>query len=238
MIHGYVLHFLCALAPALALSGCGSEGPTDLPPSIEWAQVPWAQGTVNVALVRPVNEAAGPHPVVFALPWGSGSADLVEGFIQSYWLTEPAARGYYVVAPEVRGSTLDATSDEIIPAIFDWMESELSFDASKVALVGASNGGRGAFFAALSQPDRFHALVGLPGLYRGPPADLAVLAGKPIWFMVGEFDDDWLTGTEATIAALQSQGITAELNVIPGQGHVLSLSDTALLDWIDAALRR
>lgn len=238
MLHAYALQLLCAVIPALVLSGCGSDDPIVTEPDIEWTQVPWEQGTVNVALVRPREEGTGPHPVIFALPWGSGSADLVEGFIQSYWLTEPAARGYYVVAPEVRGSTLDATADELIPAIFEWMESELSFDASKVALVGASNGGRGIFFAGVSQPDRFHALMGLPGLYSGAPNDLLVLADKPIWFLVGELDASWRSGTDATIAALQSQGIDSQLDVIPGQGHVLSLSDSALLDWIDAALGR
>jgi len=238
MLHSYALQILCGVIPALALSGCGLDAPALAESRIEWHQVEWAQGTLNVALVRPAEEGTGPHPVVFALPWGSGSAGLVESFIQSYWLTEPAARGYYVVAPEVTGSTLDTTADEIIPAIFAWMESTLSFDASKVALVGASNGGRGIFFAGISQPDRFHALIGLPGQYSGPATDLAVLAGKPIWFLVGEFDTGWVAGTEATIAALQSQGISAELNVIPTQDHVLVLSSRQLLDWIDASLGR
>jgi poly(3-hydroxybutyrate) depolymerase len=238
MLHAHALRFLCAFVPALALSGCSPEAPTSARSPIEWNRVPWAQGTLNVALVRPAEEGTGAHPVVFALSWGSGSAELVESFIFSYWLTEPAARGYYVVAPEVLGPTLDATADEIIPAIFAWMEAELSFDASKVALVGASNGGRGIFFAALSQPDRFQALVGMPGQYAGDAASLAVLAGKPIWFIVGELDTGWLAGTEATIAALESQGVTAELDVVTGQSHVLSLNDSALLDWIDAALGR
>ena len=176
--------------------------------------------------------------MILALPWGSGSAELVETFVQSYWLTEPAFRDYYVVAPAVHGSSLADTADEVIPAIFEWMEDALSFDAERVALVGASNGGRGIFFAALSQPDRFQALVGLPGQYSGDAANLAVLAGKPIWLIVGELDNDWVAASEATIAALESQGLSAELDIVSGQRHVMTLDPRALLDWIDAALGR
>lgn len=233
-----LLHLLCLFAP-LALGGCltSDRGPGDQV-RIRWARVDWAQGTVNVAVVAPENEGTGPHPVIFALPWGAGTADLVESFIRSYWISEPASRGYYVVAPEVRGSTLDATADDIIPAIFRWMETNLTFDADNVTLVGASNGGRGIFFAALSQPHRFHALMGLPGQYGGDPANLAVLQGKPIRFLVGESDTGWVNGTEATVAALASQGITAEVEIVAGQGHVIALDPTDLLDWIDAALNR
>ena len=231
------LQSVCATVLALSLSGC-LEDPIPGPGALEWNQVEWSQGTLHFALVRPVEEGTGPHPVIFALPWGSGSATLVESFVQRYWLTEPAARGYYVIAPEVHGPTLEGAADEIIPAIFAWMEANLSFDASKVALVGASNGGRGIFFAALSQPDRFQTLLGLPGQYGGEAVDLAVLVGKPIWLLVGELDPGWVTGTQATIALLQDVGITAVSNVVPNQGHVLDLNDAQLLDWIDEALGR
>lgn len=237
MLNGLALHILCALLPALAMSGCSSD-PVDVAESIEWNLVPWSGGTVSVAVVAPTDVGGGPHPVILALPWGSGSAQLVESFIYSYWLTEPASRGYYVVAPEVTGSTLETTADELIPALFDWMEAQFSFDASQVAIVGASNGGRGLFFAALSQPDRFAALLALPGQYSGSAADLSVLAGKPIRFLVGETDTGWVSSTRSTIEALESQGITAELEIVAGQDHVLNLDDRVLMDWIDAALGR
>lgn len=231
------LSALLCLLGSLALAGCdGDAGPL---PAIEWSQVPWSDGTVNVALVRPSEEGVGaPHPVVFALPWGSGSAALVDSFVRSYWLVEPGQRGYYVVAPEVRGTTLVDTADELLPAIFDWMETELDFDADRVALVGASNGGRGLFHAALSQPDRFRALVGLPGSYAGDGAALAVLAGKPIWLLVGELDDSWVRSTEATVAALAGEGIQAEMTVVPNMGHVIGIEPRVLLEWIDEALGR
>jgi predicted esterase len=238
MFRAYALKVLCAAIPPLAFAGCDDD-PVPFEIAVEWAAVPTpTQGTVNVAFVRPRNEGAGPHPVIFALPWGSGNEDLTEGFVNTYWLTEGPARGYYVVAPAVLGSGLESNADEIIPAVFDWMASEFDFDPDQVAIVGASNGGRGMFFAALSQPGRFQALVGLPGQYSGPAADLSVLAGKPIWLMVGEEDTPWLAASEVTVAKLDSVGIAAELDTIVGQGHVLALNLLPLLDGIDAALGR
>jgi len=204
---------------------------------MEWHEVEWSAGSVNVALVRPDEEGSIEHPVIFALPWGSGSSQLVETFVSSYWLTEPARRGYYVVAPEIRGPTLANTADRIIPAIFQWMDSELSYDAGRVALVGASNGGRGLFLAAVAQPERFQALLALPGQFRGNASELAVLRGKPIRLLVGQFDEGWVESGQETLEALQSQGVDAEFLIARGQGHVLRLNPRELVDWIDGALR-
>lgn len=225
---------ILALTLGWLLGARAAAGQADL----EWHDVAWAGGSIDVALVRPAPEDATPRPVVFALPWGSGSVQLVETFVASYWLTEPARRGYYVVAPAVRGSGLASTADEIVQAIFAWMDSELSYDRDRVALVGASNGGLGIFFAALSQPERFGALMGLPGQYRGDPADLAALAGKPIRLVAGELDDTWSEGARATAEALDSLGIPAESLIARGQGHVLRLDPRVLMDWIDRALAR
>lgn len=238
MLHRPMFRLMAVLFLAAGTLGYVSErAPTAA--DMEWHRVPTPLGTLNVALVRPLGEGNGDrHPVILALPWGSGSAQLVESFVGSYWLTDPMLRGYYVVAPEVRGSTLVDTADELIPAIFEWMESELFYDESRVALVGASNGGRGLFYAALSEPDRFRALVGLPGQHTGSADQLSVLQGKPIWLLVGELDAPWVAGTESTASALESVGISSRVDIVPGQGHVIRLDPNNLLDWIDKALDR
>jgi pimeloyl-ACP methyl ester carboxylesterase len=205
---------------------------------VEWFPVEWSGGTTNVAVLPPQEVGSGPHPVVFALSWGSGSASLVMGFLEAYWGWEPGNRGYYVVAPEVTGSTLADTADELIPAIFAFMDTQLSYDPAQVALVGASNGGRGIFHAALSQPDRFQALLGLPGMYAGDPQNLAVLADKPVWLLVGELDQGWVDGTQTTADALTALGIDVTVDVEEGQDHVLVLNPVRLMDWIDGALGR
>lgn len=232
------MQVLCALLPGLLLTGCSEEEPLQVLPAIEWISVSTPLGPVNVALVRPVDEGTQDHPVVLALPWGSGSAELLSGFIQRYWLTEPAARGYYVVGVEVLGSSLEVDAPEVIPALFDWMDTELRYDPESVAIVGASNGGRGLFFAGVSEPDRFQALLGLPAMYQRDAANLSVLDGKPIRIIVGEFDNPWRAGAEQTRLALESQGITPEIDIAGAQGHVLDLDPVELMNWIDQALGR
>ena len=227
--------FTLAVTPAACGDDLGVGAEVAAP---TWVEVPWSGGVVRVAVIPPAANTSGPHPVIFALPWGSGSEALVEGFLASYWSLLPSLRGYYVVSPAVRGSTLEDTADEFISAIFDWMDQEIDYHPSQVALVGASNGGRGMFHAAIAYPDRFKTLVGLPGQYSGDPAALSVLLGKRVWLMVGEFDDGWVEASEATVAALESQGVETIFNIVPGQGHVLSLDPGALLIGLEDALGR
>ena len=106
----------------------------------------------------------------------------------------------------------------MIPAIFEWMDGELSYDQEKVVLAGASNGGRGVFFTAVALPERFAAFIGMPGRYVGDGGDLAPLVGKPVWLLVGEFDDGWLESTETTRQLLEDQGVEVTANVVPGRG--------------------
>jgi len=225
---------------AFAFGACGGQGtdPADDRRTVTWHTIEWSGGTVNLAVLPPPQVGSGGHPVVFALSWGAGSADLVIGFLETYWAVEPGNRGYFVVAPEVTGSTLADIADELLPAIFSWMDAELPYDPTQVALVGASNGGRGIFHAALSQPNRFQALVGLPGEYSGDPGNLAVLSGKPVWLMVGEFDQGWVAAAQATADALSAVGAEVTLEVLAEQGHVLLLSPPVLMNWIDEALGR
>lgn len=233
-----LLHLLLCLGPALALGGCLSEDPAPTRAEIEWNRVDTPVGAINVALVRPQDEGTRAHPVIVALPWGSGSGELVEAFVSRYWRDVPPARGYYVVSPEVRGSSLESTASDIIPALFAWMQSELTIDVDKVALVGASNGGRGLFFAAVAYPTLFQTLLAMPGQYGGDDQNLAVLDGIPLRMIVGERDTPWVEATRRTAAALEGLGIAVQVDIATNQGHVLDLDPVGLLDWIEEALAR
>ena len=104
--------FTLAVTPAV----CGDDAVVGAEPApMEWFEVSWSGGTIQVALLRPADETSGPHPVVFALPWGAGSQELVLTFMSSYWSRVPGLQGYYVVSPAVRGSDLEHTADEVIP---------------------------------------------------------------------------------------------------------------------------
>jgi predicted peptidase len=228
----------CRLVPlALCINAVACTSSIDAaedPLQVEWARVSYGQNQVNVAVLRPDGYSpTGNHPVVVALPWGSGTADLVLGLVATYWSEEAPARGYIVVAPEILGSSLETEAADFIPALFAWMDSNLSYDASRVVLTGASNGGRGIFFVAAVASDRFGAVIGMPGSYAGDGDALAGLNGKPAWLMVGEFDTGWLASSETTRSLLEAQGAIVTLDVLPGQGHVLSVPQSQLMDWID-----
>lgn len=118
------------------------------------------------------------------------------------------------------------------------MDANLAYDPTQVAVVGASNGGRGAFFAALSQPDRFAAIMGLPGHYQGSASEAPTLAHMPVKLWVGEHDTPWIAAAEQTVETLTAAGVHVESTVVPGQGHVLLLAPGDLMDWIDQVLGR
>ena len=236
---------LSGASPLLALSvlglACSSGGPgvADVVATqrqVEWWPVPWRGGVVDVALVAP-DPGAGPapHPVILALPWGGGSVSEVMGMVFAYWIDQAPPRGYYVLSPRIRSSSL-AQNDDVVPAIFDWMDGKLDYDPSRVALVGASNGGRGVFFGALDHPGRFGALLGMPGRYEGDGGDLHKLAGIPILLLVGELDDGWLQASEDTRTLLEAHGLEATLEVLPGQGHILVPDMDGVMDWIGESL--
>ena len=228
------LLLLAGLFSTLALTpACGSDSTGPSGSTLEWHDVPSPAGNVRVAVVPPADSTTGPHPVILALPWGLGSEDLVLSFISRYWSNLPRQRGYYLVSPAVRGTTLEDTAGDIIPAIFDWMNQELDYDPDKVALVGASNGGRGMFHAALAEPDRFATFLGMPGSYAGDPEALSVLVGKQVWLVVGEFDTNWIQLGEATIDALEGQGVRTRFDIAGNQGHVITINVNLLLDALD-----
>ncbi len=193
--------------------------------------------TVTLLVIEP-DQPVTTAPVILAFPWGGGTLSLLEGMLATYWDPEAVARGYNIVGVQVLGSSLETEGVRVIPAVLVWMDANLSYDRSKVVAVGASNGGRGVFHAVLTDPDRFAALVAMPGQYGGDAGDLAPLAGKDAWLMVGELDTGWRAPTDDTKAKLESQGVTVRVDVVPGQGHVLSLSQSFLMDWIDGILGR
>lgn len=225
------------LLSALTVLACDDD-PAPLPSPVEWYDVDTSVGTIDVALVRPENEGAGPHPVLLALPWGAGTADLADAFVRRYWAEAPASRGYYVVSPAVYGPSLAGDAEAVLDGLVTWIAATLDADLETVALVGASNGGRGAFHAAIARPDLFDAMLVLPGQYTGDASLLAPLDGMPIRMIVGEFDTTWVEATLATQDALESVGIVPTVDIAGAQGHVMNLLGSGLTDWIDGALGR
>ena len=117
--------------------------------------------------------------------------------------------------------------------IFTWMDENLNYDKEKVVLIGQSNGGIGAFHTIISQPERFHSLIALPGVYQGPVENLQKLENKNVWLIVGGQDGGWRTASEKMHEVLTGLNVQSRLNVLPGQGHVLNFNPADIFDWIE-----
>jgi len=204
----------------------------------EWVEVTYGAGTrVDVAVFKPESYSdSGRHPLILALPWGGGTPELALGMVDAYWNREAPLRGYVVIAPSILGSSLRTEATEFIPALFSWLDEHVSYDRERVVVVGASNGGRGVFHVLATDPQRFAAVIAMPGSYSGSAETLEPFAGKPVWLMVGEMDQAWHASTEATRVTLEAAGITPRVNLIRGQGHVLRVDDRMLMDWLDEVL--
>jgi len=231
----------CIAIAGLTVPACGSDSfvfPPIPTSDVQWVTLVHGAGNeVPVAIVKPENYSeTGRHPVILALPWGQGTPDLALGMIDAYWGTEAPNRGYVVISPAIRGSTLDTEADSFMPVLFGWMEANLSFDPDRIVLVGASNGGRGIFHTLVWDPTRFSALIGMPGSYTGSVGDITEYSPNPAWLMVGETDTGWRTAAEDTKLTLEAAGVPTLLEVLPGQGHVLFVPQATLMDWVDNAL--
>jgi poly(3-hydroxybutyrate) depolymerase len=205
----------------------------------EWVSVTYGTGIeVDVAVFKPETYSdSGNHPLILALPWGRGTPDLTLGMVDAYWSREASRWGYVVVAPSIRGLSLATEADEFFPALFSWLDENVSYDPSRVVAAGASTGGIGFFHAVASDPARFAAAIGMLGGYSDPVEALEPFAGKPVWLMVGEMDSGWHARTEATRTTLEAAGVTPRVNVIRGQGHVLRVDPRMFMDWLDEALK-
>lgn len=189
----------------------------------------------RLAVLRPApGVGAAPRPALLVLPGGVGTTDLVLRALERF-AVHPVRRGYWVVALEGDASYLETSAGAVVPAVFDWMAGR-GIDTTRVALVGVSNGGLGAFFAAAGAPGRFGALVGMPGRFVGTLEEASRLRGLPIRLFVGENDGNWLDGARQTRSVLGQVGVDVEVEVLPAQGHRLDPDMAAVMDWIDAAL--
>jgi dipeptidyl aminopeptidase/acylaminoacyl peptidase len=129
---------------------------------------------VPVFAYLPASPAATPPPVVVVLH-GGPEAQFVPGFnpVVQYLV----ARGYAVVAPNIRGSTgygrrwehlddgrrrRDAVRD--LEGLSDWLRSTGRVDADRAVLYGGSYGGYLVLAGLAFQPDRWAAGVSIVGI--------------------------------------------------------------------------
>ena len=181
---------------------------------------------IQYVLLVPEGRVEGtPGKVMFAFPPGGQDVDLAAQLVDEKYRDEALARNYVVVSPAAPSTGLfyDDASAALVPELLDSIAATYPPQDGKFDLVGVSNGGLSAFKAALSMPDRFASLVVFPGYSPdgGDDPKLATLTGMGVSMFVGGDDSGWLDASRQTEATLKAAGITVELHVIEGQGHIL-----------------
>ena len=220
------------LSLAVLLAGCAGRSDGGAPaPRDEWVAVPAGIGNwMNLLVLRP---PAGPvRGVVVAFPWGIGDAPLLAGLLDTYWDEAAAAAGYAVVGVESYEQEFGSRARTLMPAILGWVDRAFGAAADHLILTGASRGGMDVFHAALVIPERVTGILAMPGRL-GEDARPEVLAGVPVRLLVGEHDARWVESARSTAGHLEAAGAAVQLEIVPGQGHVLALPQQDLVDWIE-----
>ena len=198
--------------------------------------------TVDYVTVTPDGfEQGDTAPVMIAFPPGGQDPELTRSVVEGIYRDEALARGWVVVSPAAPrdGSLWFDASETLSSELLDWVGGWVEPEGDRFHIVGVSNGGLSSFRVAGDHPDRVKSIVVFPGYPRSDDDRDALddLAGIPVRMFVGGEDPTWITPMEDTEAALLALGGDVELEIVPGEGHIMgSLSDGArIFDELDAA---
>lgn len=166
--------------------------------------------------------------VLIALPPGPQTRDMVAMGLEP-WAESMAADGWFVISPVSPKGLFADESAAVLPAFLDAVVAEHSIGAKKLFLFGMSNGGLSAFKLALAQPERFAALVTIPGRPADDDMDnLATLATMRITMVVGTNDTEfWTAGAKTAKVILEAADAPVNLQYLSETGHAAHLD----FDW-------
>lgn len=190
-------------------------------------------------VVPPGREGLQVGRVLIAFPPGGQDLDLTREIVDDDWRDEAVARNVVVVSPAAPDTGLWFTDETaaLLDGFLSYVVGAFPPTDGRFDLAGVSNGGLSAFRAAIEHPDRFRSMVLFPG---APPSDvtdaqLADLAGLDITMFVGGDDTSWLDQSQRAHDRLAALGIDSDLQVIPGEGHIIeSLTPAQLWDALGA----
>jgi len=200
------------------------------PPSDDDEPLTWRTLNVGETAVEyaTIGEPAEGRPVLLALPPGPQTREMVVAGIEK-WATPMQEAGWFVLSPISPEGLFFTDSAELLPGFLDAAAKTHGIPTEGLLLFGMSNGGLSAFSVALAEPNRFRAIVTIPG--RPTDDDLgkvSALASMPVAIVVGADDDPfWITGAESTKRALEGAGGSVEVRMLPDTGHAAHVD----IDW-------
>jgi hypothetical protein len=180
------------------------------------------------------------YPVLIGMPPGTEGRSAIDFGMTAFWGRQAISRGWVVISPEAPDAGwFSPDGSRYLEALLKDVRGRVRVEGNRFHLVGCSNGGISAFHLAVESPRSFHTLTVIPGAPRDDDFErLSRLKDLRVTMVVGELDDPWLRGAEATAARLEELEVATNLEVVPDEGHLLSsLSDGELIRLLDE-LRR
>lgn len=205
-------------------------------PKRDVAKLTYGKKTCDVWTVLPKGYRKGRrYPVVVAIPSLGGDRQQVERGLATYWEKEAYHRGMIVVSPGVAGINLFYDAGELVPALFEWMDRSFSYDKKRVYVTGVNQGGAGAFYAALEAPEKFAAIICIPGGYNAEPKRLEKLRGKRILLVANRREKSWHDISVDTERQLKKAGAKVELVEIDQEErpYWIEYDPKKLFDWLE-----
>lgn len=225
-----------SLVLALSLASTVTIAAEPEGPKRDTAKLTYGKKTCDVWTVLPKGYRKGRrYPVVVAIPSLGGDRHQVERGLTTYWEKEAYHRGMIVVSPGVAGINLFYDAREFVPALFKWMDQALSYDKKRVFITGVNQGGTGAFYAAIAAPEKFAAIICIPGGYNAEPKRLEALRGKRILLVANRREKSWHDISVDTERQLKKAGAKVELIEIDQEErpYWIEYDPKKLFDWLE-----
>jgi predicted esterase len=179
----------------------------------------------------PVKGPAAQTVILFAP--GSGDEAMARRVQSLYW-TEPLRRAGWGVATPISpsGAKYFQNRPDLAAAVADDVILHSGSVRAKHLVMGVSNGGADALAFSAAAPGRVLATTVFPGLLdpQLPTIQLSNLREKPIVMFVGADDTAWVQGTHSAADALRASGARVIVQVLSGQGHVLTFNAAAFFE--------
>jgi predicted peptidase len=210
-----------SLAAALLVPELSAQ---TLPPPtvIETAVALEEGGAMRYAIAMPSDPgpaADEPRPLVLALHPGGREQYYGSWFMQT--IVEPALRGWeaVIVAPDVPDeSWATERSERAVLALLDQILAAHAIDRDRILITGFSMGGRGSWYLASRNPERF---TGVIVMATGPAREpVESLASMPL-YIIHSPDDEVVpyAPVEELAVQLAGRGYPVQMMRLPGATH-------------------
>ena len=163
---------------------------------------------------------------------GGGTADDSNDFL--FWGSNTVEYDWILIETN---ATIRSNNMKMLKGFLDHLKQQFQPKGNEFHVMGFSANSAGAFKVALSLPEYFHSVTGVPGHPRTTnKRELVKLKNLKVNFIVGERDGYWLNSAKRFNNTLKELGVEVKLQIIKDGGHVLReiIGDRfmKLMEWL------